>query len=317
MKSNGRARLDPAPPARLPLADGGRPHVVKELAGKTAVVTGAASGIGRALAAAFAAEGMRVVLADVEAAALDEAAHAVAPTGTGAIAVPTDVSKGDQVDALAVAAERAFGAVHLVCNNAGVAVSGLSWMHTLADWEWVLGVNLWGVIHGVRAFLPRLLTNGTDGHMVNTASMAGLLSAPGMAVYDVSKHGVVTLTESLYHELRLLGAPVGVSVVCPGAVATRIMDSGRNRPAHLADTAPALPGEEGMREAARASLAAGLPPARVATLVLDAVRTGRFWVLPHPEWKRYVRVRLEDVLGDRNPSSEAFEGLANPGTPTS
>jgi NAD(P)-dependent dehydrogenase (short-subunit alcohol dehydrogenase family) len=287
---------------------------MQALAGKTAVVTGAASGIGRALAGAFAAEGMRVVLADVEAAALDEAAHAI---GGDVIAVRTDVSNGDQVEALAGAAERAFGAVHVVCNNAGVAVSGLSWMHTIADWEWVLGVNLWGVIHGVRAFLPRLLANGGEGHMVNTASIAGLLSGPGMAVYSVSKHGVVTLTETLHHELRLLGSPVGVSVLCPAGVATRIMDSDRNRPARLADTIPPLPGGEGMRDAARASLAAGLPPERVATLVVDAVRTRRFWVLPHPDWKRYVRIRLEDVLEDRNPSAEAIEGLVNPGTPSS
>jgi short-subunit dehydrogenase len=168
----------------------------------------------------------------------------------------------------------------------------------------------------VRAFVPRLLANGGEGHMVNTASIAGLLSSPGMAVYGVSKHGVVTLTESLHHELRLLGSPVGVSVLCPAAVATRIMDAARNRPAHLPDTVPALPGEEGMRDAARASLAAGLPPERVATLVVDAVRTGRFWVLPHPDWKRYVRIRLEDVLEDRNPSPEAIEGLVNPGTPS-
>jgi NAD(P)-dependent dehydrogenase (short-subunit alcohol dehydrogenase family) len=207
--------------------------------------------------------------------------------------------------------------VHVVCNNAGVSVGGPMWEHTLDDWRWVLGVNLWGVIHGVRAFLPRLLANGGEGHMVNTASIAGLLSGPGMAVYSVSKHGVVTLTETLHHELRLLGSPVGVSVLCPAGVATRIMDSDRNRPARLADTIPPLPGGEGMRDAARASLAAGLPPERVATLVVDAVRTRRFWVLPHPDWKRYVRIRLEDVLEDRNPSAEAIEGLVNPGTPSS
>jgi len=290
---------------------------MKELSDKVAVVTGAASGIGRALAAAFAAENMRVVLADVEETALDEAAHAIAPTARGAIAVRTDVSKADQVDALAVAAERAFGAVHVVCNNAGVALSGLTWTHTIADWEWVLGVNLWGVIHGVRAFMPRLLANGSEGHVVNTASIAGLLSAPGMAVYGVSKHGVVALSETLHHELRLLGAPVGVSVLCPAAVATRIMDSARNRPPALADTAPSLPREEGMRDAARASLAAGLRPERVAALVVEAVRTNRFWVLPHPDWKQFVRVRFEDVLEDRNPSPEAIEGLVNPGTPSS
>jgi NAD(P)-dependent dehydrogenase (short-subunit alcohol dehydrogenase family) len=290
---------------------------MQALRDKVAVVTGAASGIGRALATAFAGEGMRVVLADVEAAALDEAAHAIAGGGAQAIAVPTDVSKGEQVDALAVAAERAFGAVHVVCNNAGVSVSGLSWMHTIADWEWVLGVNLWGVIHGVRVFTPRLLAAGAEGHIVNTASMAGLLSAPGMAVYDVSKHGVVTLSESLYHELRMLAAPIGVSVLCPGFVNTRILDSARNRPAMLADTVPAMPGREQLEEVARGLLAAGMPPERVAALVVDAIRTGRFWVLPHPEWKAILRTRIDDVLEDRNPSQTGLEALANPGMPKS
>ncbi len=282
---------------------------------KVAVVTGAASGIGRALAAAFAAEGMRVVLADVEPAALDEAAHAIARGGARTIAVRTDVSKGEQVEALAVAAEKEFGAVHVLCNNAGVAVSGLSWTHTIADWEWVLGVNLWGVIHGVRAFVPRLLAAGADAHIVNTASMAGLLSAAGMAIYDVTKHGVVTLSESLYLELRMLGAPIGVSVLCPGFVSTRIMDSKRNRPAALADTAPAVPGSEQLEEVARGLVAAGTPPERVAAIVLDAIRADRFWILPHPEWKAPLRRRLEDVLEDRNPSPTEIEAFQSPGMP--
>jgi NAD(P)-dependent dehydrogenase (short-subunit alcohol dehydrogenase family) len=287
---------------------------MKELRDKVAVVTGAASGIGRALAAAFAAEGMRVVLADVERDALDAAAHEIAATGARTIAVPTDVASGAAVEALAAAAERAFGSVHVVCNNAGVSVAGLSWTHTVADWEWVLGVNLWGVIHGVRAFVPRLLASGAEGHVVNTASMAGLLSGPGMAVYDVSKHGVVTLSETLFHELGMLGAPIGVSVLCPGFVNTNILDSARNRPAALADTAPPVPGREEMQRMARAMLAAGLAPERVAALVVEAVRANRFWVLPHPEWKAFVRQRMEDVLEERPPSRAAAEGLlANPG----
>jgi NAD(P)-dependent dehydrogenase (short-subunit alcohol dehydrogenase family) len=290
---------------------------MKELRGKVAVVTGAASGIGRALAGAFAAEGARVVLADVEAVALDEAAHTIAGRGAETVAVRTDVSKGDEVEALAVAAERAFGAVHVVCNNAGVSVSGLSWTHTVADWEWVLGVNLWGVIHGVRVFVPRLLANGGEGHVVNTASMAGLLSGPGMAVYNVTKHGVVTLSESLFHEMRFVGARIGVSVLCPAWVNTRIIDSRRNRPVALADTAPPLPGQDQMEQLARGLLAAGLPPERVAAVVVDAVRTDRFWVLPHPDWKQFVRMRLDDILEDRNPSAAAVEQLTNPGVPSS
>jgi NAD(P)-dependent dehydrogenase (short-subunit alcohol dehydrogenase family) len=258
---------------------------------------------------------MRVVLADVEAAALDEAAHAIARGGGQTIAVRTDVSKGEQVEALAVAAQKKFGAVHVVCNNAGVAVSGLSWTHTIADWEWVLGVNLWGVIHGVRTFVPRLLAAGGEAHVVNTASMAGLLSAPGMAIYDVSKHGVVTLSESLYHELRMLGAPIGVSVLCPGFVSTNIMDSKRNRPAALADTAPPIAGGEQLEEVARGLVAAGTPPDYVASIVVEAIRAGRFWILPHPEWKVQVRTRLEDVLDDRNPSEGPLEVLQNPGMP--
>jgi NAD(P)-dependent dehydrogenase (short-subunit alcohol dehydrogenase family) len=288
---------------------------MKELRDKVAVVTGAASGIGRALARAFAGEGMKVVLADVEAGPLEEAAHEIAKSGTATRAVRTDVSKAEQVAALAEAAQRAFGGVHVVCNNAGVSVSGLSWTHTIADWEWVLGVNLWGVIHGVRTFTPILLAQNEPGHVVNTASIAGMLSGPGMAVYDVTKHGVVTLSESLYHELRLLGAPISVSVLCPAWVNTRILDSARNRPTALAETAPALPGREELEEMARGLLATGLAPERVAALVVEAVRADRFYVLPHPEWKQFVRTRMEDILEDRNPSPSAVEGLTNPGEP--
>jgi NAD(P)-dependent dehydrogenase (short-subunit alcohol dehydrogenase family) len=288
---------------------------MKDFRDKVAVVTGAASGIGRALAGALAAEGMRVVLADVEATALDEAAHAIATSGARTIAVRTDVAKGDQVEALAKAALDAFGAVHVVCNNAGVSVSGLSWMHTVADWEWVLGVNLWGVIHGVRVFTPILLGQQADGHVVNTASIAGLLSAPGMAVYDVAKHGVVTLSETLHHELRMLGAPIGVSVLCPAWVNTRILDSARNRPATLGATAQTMPGREEIEQMARRILAAGLPPERVAALVVQAIRESRFWIFPHPEWKQFVRTRMEDALEERSPSPSAIEALVNPGTP--
>ena len=279
------------------------------------LVTGAASGIGLALATRFGAEGMRVVLADVEEPALEKAARELADAGIEAAPVVCDVRRWDSVAALADAALARFGAVHVVCNNAGVSVSGLSWMHTTADWEWVLGVNLWGVIHGVRVFTPRLMATGGEGHMVNTASMAGLLSAPGMAVYDVSKHGVVTLSESLHHELRMLGSPIGVSVLCPGFVNTRILDSARNRPATFSDTIQPLPGREQLEEVARGLLASGMPPERVAAIVVEAIRAGRFWILPAPEWKAILRTRLEDVLEDRNPSQAGLEALTNPGLP--
>src|SRR5262245_34708822 len=174
---------------------------MKEFTGKVAVVTGAASGIGRALAERFARAGMKVVLADVETGALEEAAREIRATGAPTLAVRTDVSKAADVEGLARATLDAFGAVHILCNNAGVALGGPCWMHTVADWEWVLGVNLWGVIHGVRVFTPIMLSQGGEGHIVNTASLAGLFSGPGSAIYNVTKHGVVTLSETLSQEL--------------------------------------------------------------------------------------------------------------------
>ena len=288
---------------------------MKALAGKVAVVTGAASGIGRALARAFAAEGMAVVLADVETGPLEEVAHEVAAGGAKAIPVRTDVSKATDVAALATAALNAFGGVHVVCNNAGVSVAGPSWMQTLADWEWVLGVNLWGVIHGIRTFTPILLQQGEEAHVVNTASIAGMISGPGMGVYNVTKHGVVTLSETLYHELRGLGVPIGVSVLCPAWVNTRILDSARNRPVELAETVEKPLGRDEMEQVVRGLLASSLSPDEVARRVVDAVRADRFYVLSHPEWKRFVRLRMEDILEERNPSVAAIEALQNPGVP--
>jgi len=275
---------------------------MKEFKGKVAVVTGAASGIGRALALRFARAGMNVVLADVEVGALDEAEREVRAVGGSTLAVRTDVSKARDVEALAKATLDRFGAVHIVCNNAGVSVGGLSWTHTLADWEWVLGVNLWGVIHGVRVFTPILLSQGGAGHIVNTASLAGLLSGPGSSVYNVTKHGVVTLSETLHQELVMLGSPVRVSVLCPGFVSTRIPDAARNRPAELADTAPPLPGAEEMQALGRQLVASGSPPATVADCVFEAIRAERFYILPHPEWKDLIRARMETILAEGNPT---------------
>jgi NAD(P)-dependent dehydrogenase (short-subunit alcohol dehydrogenase family) len=269
---------------------------------KVAVVTGAASGIGRALAQRFARAGMRVVLADVEPGALEEAAHEVAGAGAATLAVRTDVSKAADVEALAKATLDRFGAVHVVCNNAGVAQSGLAWSHTVADWEWILGVNLWGVIHGVRVFTPILLSQGDEGHIVNTASLAGLLSGPGSAIYNVTKHGVVTLSETLFQELLMLGSPVRVSVLCPGFVATRIADAERNRPAELADRGERPPGYEALDAIGRQLIASGSSPTTIADCVFDAIGAQRFYVLPHPEWKDQIRQRMEDILAERNPS---------------
>ena len=284
---------------------------MKDFANKVAVVTGAASGIGRALALRFANAGMRVVLADVDTGALDEAVREVGAAGTEAIGVRTDVSKGPEVEALAKATLDRFGAVHVLCNNAGVAVSGLCWTHTVADWEWVLGVNLWGVIHGVRVFTPLMLAQG-EGHIVNTASLAGLLSGTAGAIYGVTKHGVVTLSETLYRDLQMIGAPVGVSVLCPGFVSTRIADAARNRPPELADTAERPPGYEEMEQMGRHLISSGSPPAMVADKVFEAIRAERFYVLPHPDWKDQIETRMQDILQEHNPTPVDVQTLLAP-----
>lgn len=288
---------------------------MKDFGGKVAVVTGAASGIGLALSRRFATAGMKVVLADVEQAALDEAARVVSSAGVDTLAVRTDVSKAADVEALAARTLDAFGAVHVLCNNAGVAVSGPVWSHTLSDWEWVLGVNLWGVIHGVRVFVPIMLQQNAAAHIVNTASIAGLTCAPGIAIYNVSKHGVVALSESLHHELEMMGSPVKVSVLCPGFVDTRILDSARNRPAPLADTAPPLAGNAESEQAVRQMVAAGLAPTQVAERVFEAIRDERFYVLPSPGWEERIRARMEDIVAGRNPGVLGVPAFINRGTP--
>ncbi len=276
---------------------------MQEFRDRVAVVTGAASGIGRALAERFAAAGMKVVLADVEQGALAAAERALASSGARVLAVPTDVSKASDVEALAQRTLEAFGAVHVVCNNAGVSVGGLAWEVTLADWEWILGVNLWGVIHGIRTFVPILLRQGEEGHVVNTASMAGLVSGPGLAPYNVTKHAVVTLSEALHHELAVAsGGKVKVSVLCPGWVNTRILDADRNRPASLGAATPVRPELTAVREQVRQLLQSGLAPAAVAEHVFAAVRDGRFYILTHPQWKPAIRTRLEDILEERPPT---------------
>jgi NAD(P)-dependent dehydrogenase (short-subunit alcohol dehydrogenase family) len=274
---------------------------MKELGGKTAVVTGAASGIGLALARRLGAEGMQVVLADVENAALARAADALETAGVRCLAVRTDVSRAAEVDALAERAVAAFGAVHVVCNNAGVFAGGVAWEIPLDDWSWVLGVNLWGVIHGVRSFLPLLLAHGGEAHVVNTASMAGLVSNPLAGPYTVSKHAVVALSETLYHELTLRGAPVGVSVLCPEGVATRIAESSRNRVGAPGDRSP---GAVAVEAALQATVAKGLSPDVMADRVVRAIRERRFYVLAEDDWRRAAELRCEDVRLGRNPSFE-------------
>jgi NAD(P)-dependent dehydrogenase (short-subunit alcohol dehydrogenase family) len=278
--------------------------------GRVAVVTGAGSGIGRALALRAAGEGMRVVIADVEVGTLEETAAEVETAGAEVVVVPTDVSRADQVDALARIAYERFGAVHLLCNNAGVFQAGISWQRSLSDWEWVLGVNLWGVLHGIRSFVPRMLEGGDEGHVVNTSSLAGLITGAYSAPYITSKFAVLALTECLAHDLRAHGAPIGVSVLVPGLVDTKIAHSMRNRP----DEPPAeaqAPDHYLVEQALRDLLSTGgLPPEEVAGLVFYAVRSGRFFVTTTDATAAILRARFDAVLdGELPPMTDWNLGL--------
>ena len=272
-----------------------------------AVVTGAASGIGAALARGLSAAGCAVVLADVEAGPLEDVA--VSLPGE-ARAVVTDVSDAAAVERLADEAFGWKGAVHVLCNNAGVSTFNPISEQTLDDWRWVLGVNLWGVVYGIRTFVPIMLKQDTEGHVVNTASMAGLLSAPFMSVYDATKFAVVTISESLHLELAMQRAKVKVSVLCPGFVNTNIATSDRNRPARL------HPGEQQFSESEMAfasmmfaGIAAGTPPAGVAEKVFTAIRNEQFYIFSHPEFLTAVRTRMEAILEQRNPEPVLPTGL--------
>jgi NAD(P)-dependent dehydrogenase (short-subunit alcohol dehydrogenase family) len=268
--------------------------------GKVAVVTGAAGGIGLALAQRFADSGLSIVLADVDEVALAQAAESIGATGVDVLAVPTDVSSEAAVQALAAATLERFGSAHIICNNAGVATMADPWTGPLSSWEWLIGVNLWGVIHGVRAFLPTLVAQG-EGHIVNTASIAGLLPGIG-ATYDATKHAVVALTEDLYTSLGSTGLPVGVSVLCPGWVRTGIMDSNRNWPAHLGEQPPDAFGSDIIAGHVRRAIDEGLTPASVADMVADAVTGQRFWVFPHPDFVEAAELRWRTIAEGQNPT---------------
>jgi NAD(P)-dependent dehydrogenase (short-subunit alcohol dehydrogenase family) len=271
---------------------------MKELKGKVAAVTGAASGLGRAMALAFADEGMHVALADV--ADLADVRQQAEKRGVRSTAMKLDVSSAEEVEAFAKLIDRDLGGTDVICNNAGVATAGAAWEASLGDWQWTLGVNLWGVIHGVRSFVPRLMARGS-GHIVNTASVAGLISPPGSAAYNVTKHAVVAYSETLYHDLRERGSTLGVSVLCPAYVPTGIADSERNRPAGIepsVKTKETLAREQMLKNA----VASGrLSADDVARAVVQAVKDERFYVLTHPRIKGAIRARMEDIVEERAP----------------
>jgi NAD(P)-dependent dehydrogenase (short-subunit alcohol dehydrogenase family) len=277
--------------------------------GDTAVITGAASGFGLELARLCAQRGMNVVLADVQADALERAQQELTALGAPLLPYRLDVSHATEVEALAAATVLRFGVPHLVFNNAGVGAGGLIWEHTLADWEWVLGVNVMGVAHGVRVFTPLMLQaaerdNGYEGHVINTASMAGLVNPPNMGVYNVSKHAVVSLSETLYQDLSLVSDQVHAHVLCPFFVATGIHNSGRNRPKEFRDVS-AKPTRSQLIAQAMTDRAVGsgkVTAAMVAQYVIDAVRDDRFYMYSHPKALGSVQTRLEDVMQQRNPT---------------
>jgi len=275
---------------------------------KVAVITGAGSGLGREFALLGAKLGMRLVLADVKSEGLQQTEQDAAALGAEVLSQLCDVRHGEQLESLSQTALQRFGVVHVVFNNAGVGAGGLVWESTQQDWEWVLGVNLWGVIHGVRTFTPIMLASAQadpayEGHIVNTASMAGLLTPPAMGIYNVSKHAVVALTETLYHDLDLIDAPIGVSVLCPYFVPTGISQSDGSRPADTKPTAPPTRSQQVSQAMLEKAVTSGKVSAtEVAQITFDAIRARQFYIYSHPQALGNVEQRMQDILHAHNPS---------------
>lgn len=275
---------------------------MRDFKGKVAVITGAASGIGRGITERCVQAGMRVVLADIEEASLAKAESELRALGGDVLSHKTDVSKRSEVEMLARRALDAFGQVHLLFNNAGVAAGGAPWEATWNDWEWVIGVNLWGVIHGVKVFTPLMLAQNTECHIVNTASAAGVIVGGGSAPYSVTKHAVVALSESLYLTLQQRNSLVKVSVLCPGLVRTNIVDAERTRPAALHNEPVEMtPAMQAGRAALKAAMEASMPPLEVADIVFAAIEKQQFYILTHPEWTEVIQLRTDKLLRMENP----------------
>ena len=281
--------------------------MIQDFTGKTAVLTGAGSGFGLECARIGARLGMKLALVDVQQDALDRAVAEVQAAGADVMALRVDVSDAAQMEHLARRVQERFGAPHFVFNNAGVGAGGLIWENTVQDWEWVLGVNLWGVIHGIRLFTPMMLEAARQdphyrGHIVNTASMAGLLNAPNMGIYNVSKHAVVALSETLYQDLSLMTEQVGASVLCPFFVPTGITQSERNRPGQLAPAKPTRSQLIGQAMSDKAVSSGKVSAAEVAQKVFDAISANQFYIYSHPRAIASVQTRMEDILQTRNPT---------------
>ncbi|MCR2746758.1 SDR family NAD(P)-dependent oxidoreductase [Limnobacter parvus] len=271
--------------------------------GKTAVITGAASGIGLAFAKHAAAQGMNVVLADIDETALAQAVRQLGLPAERILAIRTDVRHAAEIKALADAAYKQFDAVHLLFNNAGVALARTTWEHTVADWEWILQVNLWSVVHGISEFLPRMQAQGGPAHIVNTASVAGLVSNPGMAAYNVSKHGVVTLSETLSLELQMTQSPIGISLLCPAWVPTGIGNSERNRPSDVAQTNPIEGLTAQLNKRIGKAIASGqLTAEDMAAETFTAIAEKRFYVIPHSYMVPVIETRMKEILTQQNPT---------------
>ena len=277
---------------------------MQEFRDKTAVITGGASGIGLAMGELFASQGMNIVLADVEEDALAEAVSGLEQQGARCIGVPTDVASAEAVEALAEEALAKFGGVHIACNNAGVFTGGLLWEESLADYQWLVDVNVWGVVNGIRSFVPIMQSQDCDCHIVNTASMAAVTAMPYSGIYHMTKHAVLALSESLYHELAFHSPRVKVSVLCPEAINTGIAASERNRPAHYSAAGDILDSDARtlVMDSLAASVAGGIGPEVMAQRVLDAIKEDRFYILSDEAWRRSADIRLDDIREGRNPT---------------